>query len=149
MIQELTRENVIQSLNALFGVQPRELGNVLRYEIREAESSRKLAFEIAFDIPIGEQKTCIVSVYSANTFLQLHGCTGFLTSDLLEQTTFFGKHGGNTSGLIIEKNAGCSLYANVNDVLLNGDFTKLAPELMMCSVALSLTDTLDHEGFSF
>lgn len=149
MILELTRENVLTSLNALFGVQPRELGNVLRYEIREAESSRKLAFEIAFDIPVGEQKTCIVSVYSANTFLQLHGCSGFLTSDLLEQTTFFGKHGGHTSGLIIEKNAGCSLYANVNDVLLKGDFTKLAPELMMCSVALSLTDTLDNEGFTF
>jgi hypothetical protein len=149
MIQELTRDNVLPSLNAMFGVQPRELGNVLRYEIRELESSRKLAFEIAFDIPVGNLTTCIVSVYSANTFLQLHGCTGFLTSELLEQTTFFGKNGGHTSGLIIEKNAGCSFYANVNDLLLKGDFTKLAPELMMCSVALSLTDTLDNEGFSF
>lgn len=149
MIQDFTRDTVLESLNTLFGIQPKETGDVLRYEIRDADTGRKLAFEIVFDIPVHGEPTSMVSVYSANTFLQLHGCTGFLTSDLLEQVTFFGKQGGLTSGLIIEKNAGCSLYANVKDTLLKGDFTKLPPELMMCSVALSLTDTLDSEGFSF
>lgn len=149
MIQDFTRENVLDSLNALFGIRPKETGDVLRYEIKDEDSGRKLAFEIIFDIPVHGEPTSMVSVYSSNTFLQLHGCSGFLTSELLEQVTFFGKQNGLTSGLIIEKNAGCSLYANVKDVLLKGDFTKLPPELMMCSVALSLTDTLDNEGFTF
>ena len=77
------------------------------------------------------------------------GAALFLTSDLLEQVTFFGKQNGLTTGLIVEKQAGCSLYANVNDAILKADFTKLPPELMMCSVALSLTDTIDIEGFTF
>ncbi len=91
----------------------------------------------------------MVSVYAHNTFLQLHNCTGFVISELLNQVTFFGKSNGKVSGLIVEKEAGCSLYSNVNESLLNGDFTKLPTEVMMSSVALSLTDTIDFEGFSF
>lgn len=149
MIQDLTRRNVLDSLNALFGVEPKQTGDVLRYEIIDADTRRKLSFEIVFGIDVHGESVNLVSVYSQNTFIQLHGCTGFLTSDLLEQVTFFGKQNQITSGLIIEKNAGCSLYANVKDAVLRGDFTKLPSELMMCSVALSLTDTLDSEGFSF
>ena len=55
----------------------------------------------------------------------------------------------NTTGLIIEESAGCSLYANVNEAVLKGDFTKLPEDLMMCGVAMSLTDTADLDNFSF
>lgn len=121
----------------------------MRFEIKDSETQRKLALEIHFDIDVEDGVTNMISVYSQSAFLQLHNCTGFLTSDLLEQVTFFGKQYGLTTGLIVEKQAGCSLYANVNGAILKGDFTKLPPELMMCSVALSLTDTIDIEGFTF
>jgi hypothetical protein len=42
--------------------------------------------------------------------------------------------------LIIEKAAGCTLFANVDRSVLSGDFTRLAPEVMMSGVALSLTE---------
>ena len=91
----------------------------------------------------------MVSVYSGNTFIQLHNCTAFVASDLLKQVTFFGKFGGHTTGLIVEQGAGCSIYANVDDAVLSGDFTKLPEDVMMCGVALSLTDSLDSDDFSF
>lgn len=149
MIQELHRDAVITRLSALFQTEPKFNGNTVRFEIKDAETQRKLALEIHFDIDLEDGVTNMVSVYSQSAFLQLHNCTGFLTSDLLEQVTFFGKQNGLTTGLIVEKQAGCSLYANVNDAILKSDFTKLPPELMMCSVALSLTDTIDFEGFTF
>lgn len=149
MIQELNRESIIQRLSSLFNVEAKSSGNTLRFEIKDLESNRKLALEIHLDIEVDGLLTNMISVYSHSAFLQLHNCNGFLTSDLLEQVTFFGKQNGLTSGLIVEKQAGCSLYANVEDSILRGDFTKLAPELMMSSVALSLTDTIDFEGFTF
>jgi hypothetical protein len=59
-----------------------------------------------------------------------------------------GKSGDKTSGLIVEKAAGCSLYANVDEAILNGDFTQLPEDLMMCGIALSLTESMDDD-FSF
>lgn len=149
MIQVLQRDTVITSLSALFQTEAKSTGNIVRFEIKDSETQRKIALEIHFDIDVEDGVTNMISVYSQSAFLQLHNCTGFLTSDLLEQVTFFGKQNGLTTGLIVEKQAGCSLYANVNDAILKGDFTKLPPELMMCSVALSLTDTIDIEGFTF
>ncbi len=149
MIQEINRDSVITSLSALFKTAAKETGNTVRFEIKDDDTRRKLALEIIFNINLEDGVTNMISVYSDSAFLQMHNCTGFITSDLLEQVTFFGKQNGMTTGLIIEKQAGCSLYANVNDAILKGDFTKLPPELMMCSVALSLTDTIDFEGFTF
>jgi hypothetical protein len=67
---------------------------------------------------------------------------------MLQQVTFFGKSGTKTSGLIVEKTAGCSLYANVDNAILSGDFTQLPEDLMMCGIALSLTESMDDD-FTF
>jgi len=87
----------------------------------------------------------LISTYAANSFLQLHGCTGFIASEELGEVIFFAKQRGSTNGLVIEREAGCSLYASVDDRLLSADFTQLPPEVMMSSVALSMTETLFND----
>jgi len=148
MIHEFTEENILSIGNVLNST-PKKLGDdVYRLEL-VSEANQKLALEIHLGLEIEEKRMNMVSVYSGNTFIQLHNCTAFVASEMLKQVTFFGKQGGNTSGLIIEENAGCSLYANVDDAVLSGDFTKLPEDVMMCGVALSLTDSLDSDDFSF
>jgi len=148
MINEFSAEN-IDLIGKIFDTKVKRIGDVSRLEIVNEQSGRKLALEIHIGLDVDGETMNMVSVYAQNTFLQLHNCTGFIVSDLLNQVTFFGKNQGKVSGLIVEKEAGCSLYANVNESLLTGDFTKLPTEVMMCSVALSLTDTIDLDGFSF
>ena len=148
MVHEFSIEN-LNLIGQTLGVEAKLNGNVYRFELQDDEKTRKLALEIIPDLIIDGRPTNLISVYSHNTFLQLHNCVGFISSDILNQVTFFGKTDNTTSGLIIEKEAGCSYYANVDDTILKGDFTKLPTELMMCSVALSLTDSIDIEGFSF
>lgn len=148
MVHEFSIDN-LNLIGQTLGVEAKLNGNVYRFELQDEDKTRKLALEIIPDLIIDGKPTNLISVYSHNTFLQLHNCVGFVSSDILNQVTFFGKTDSTTSGLIIEKEAGCSYYANVDDSILKGDFTKLPTELMMCSVALSLTDSLDFEGFSF
>lgn len=149
MNQKLSKEAIL-SIGNVLGSNPKKLGeNLYRIEIVSREDGRKLALEIVLGLVIEKENMNMVSVYSGSTFIQLHNCTGFVASDLLKQVTFFGKSGGYTSGLIVEQEAGCSLYANVKDSVLTGDFTKLPEDMMMCGVALSLTDTLDSDDFSF
>ena len=55
---------------------------------------------------------------------------------------FFAREGGRVDGLVVERQAGCSLYANVSEKLLSADFTRLPPEVMMSAVALSMSEPL-------
>ncbi|MEX0720720.1 MAG: hypothetical protein WD059_08640 [Balneolaceae bacterium] len=148
MIHQFTKEN-IDTIGKVLGATPKPLGNdVFRLEVKNEEEHRKLALEIHLGLDVNSEEMNMVSVYAFNTFLQLHNCTAFVASDMLQQVTFFGKAGDKTSGLIVEKAAGCSLYANVDSSILSGDFTQLPEDLMMCGIALSLTETMDDD-FTF
>ena len=61
---------------------------------------------------------------------------------MLGELTFVGEDNGKLSGLTIEREGGCSLYANVDRQILSGDFTTLGPEIMMSGIALSLTESV-------
>ena len=148
MIHQFTKEN-IETIGKVLGATPKPLGDdVFRIEVKNEEENRKLALEIHLGLDVNEEQMNMVSVYSYNTFLQLHNCTAFVASEMLQQVTFFGKSGTKTSGLIVEATAGCSLYANVDEAVIAGDFTALPEDLMMCGIALSLTESMDDD-FTF
>jgi hypothetical protein len=149
MVHEFTKEN-IDAIGKVLGAAPKPLGDdVYRFEVINEDETRRLALEVHMGLDMNDGKMNMVSVYAQNTFLQLHNCTAFVASEMLKQVTFFSKEGGRTSGLIVENEAGCSLYANVDDQVLNSDFTQLPEDIMMCSVALSLTENTDLGDFSF
>lgn len=140
----------IERIASVLGSEAKIDGPVTRFELRDESTGRSLALEIRIDLEMpGEVATDhplnLVSVYAPSSFLQLQGCTGYIASQELGEVIFFAKRGGTTNGLVIEREAGCSLYANVDDRLLSTDFTQLPPEMIMSSVALSMTDTLFND----
>lgn len=149
MVHQFTKEN-IDAISKVLETQSKPLGDdVYRIEVENKQENRKLALEIHLGLDVNGENMNMVSVYAHNTFLQLHNCTAFIASDMLKQVTFFGRSGERTSGLIVETGAGCSLYSNVSEVILNSDFTQLPEDLMMCAIALSLTESIDLDNFSF
>lgn len=132
----------IRKIGKVLGIEAKAKGNNHRFEIENAESKRKLAVEIYSDIPIGRRHGNLISVYTSNAHLQLHFCSGYVVSEMLGEVTFIGENDGKLSGLIIEREGGCSLYANVDRTILSGDFTQLGPEVMLSGIALSLTETI-------
>lgn len=149
MIHEFTEENIL-SIGKVLGCSPKKVGTEMyRLEMQSEDDGRKLALEIQLGLVIDDKPMTMVSVYSGSTFIQLHNCTAFVASEMLRQVTFFGKQGDITTGLIVEQGAGCSIYANVHESVLSGDFTQLPDDVMMCGVALSLTESLDTDDFSF
>ncbi len=140
------REDDIKKISALLDVEPKISGNSIRFEIENKEMNRKLALELYPTIPIGKRRGTLVSVYTPTAHLQLHFCTGFVISEMLGELTFVGETGGKLSGLTVEREGGCSLYANVDREILSGDFTALGPEIMLSSIALSLTESILPSG---
>ena len=109
--------------------------------VNDAEQ-RKLSLEIFSDIPIGDETGNLITVFTMNSHIQLHFCTGYVISESLGEVIFISENLGHVSGLIVEKGAGCSMYANLDNKILSGDFTTMAPEVMMSGIALSVAEHL-------
>ena len=136
-----------RKIGKLLGTVPRVSGSMQRFEVGGRNGKFRLALELYPNIRIGNRRGNLVSVYTETAHLQLHFCSGYVISDMLGEVTFVGEQQGRLSGLIVEKQGGCSLYANVDRSLLSGDFTQLGPEVMLSGIALSLTDAiLDEPG---
>ena len=130
----------IQEIERVLESKFQQSDSCYRLVLMNEEEGRKLSLEIYADIPIGKKRGNLISVYTPSAHLQLHFCSGYVISEMLGEVTFIGEHGGRLSGLIIEKDAACSLFSNVDAHLLSGDFTKLGPEVMLSGIALSLAE---------
>ncbi|HNR69155.1 MAG TPA: hypothetical protein PKN04_12940 [bacterium] len=130
----------LEKISRVLRVEYKDKGNNYRYLIEQPDNTNHLSLEIYPDIMIGERQGNLITVYTPNSHLQLHFCTGYVVSEMLGEVTFVGECGDRLSGLTIERGGGCSLYANVDSRLLSGDFTQLGPEVMLSGVALSLVE---------
>lgn len=130
----------IEKIGRVLGTTGKFKGNNYRFLLENKEEKRSLSLEIYPEIQIGDKRGALISVYTENSHLQLHFCTGYVVSDMLGEVTFVAECENKISGLTIERNVGCSLYANVDSGLLSGDFTNLGPEVMLSGIALSLTE---------
>ncbi|MDA1027647.1 MAG: hypothetical protein O3B41_01155 [Bacteroidetes bacterium] len=136
----------IERIEEVLGVKAKKDETLARFELADKKSGRRITLEIhrivkTQGLSSGES-TSLVSVYAASSFLQLQGCTGFWGSKDLGEVIFVARSGETANGLVVEREAGCSIYANVDTNLLSTDFTLLAPELIMSSLALSITEDL-------
>jgi len=140
-------EKDIETISKILGVKPVKRVDHYRFVLENTQDKRRLSLEIYPDVPIGDSQGNLISIYTHNTHIQLHFCTGYVPSESLGEVIFISEYRGRVSGIIVEKEAGCSVYSNVEASILSGDFTKLAPEVMMSGIALSVAEhILPSEG---
>ena len=113
-----------------------------RLKVSNAEEKRILVLEIYPEIKLGDSGGALVVVYTGNSHLQLHNCTGYVVSEELGEVTFVAETEDQLSGLVVEAGASCSLYASISRELISSDFTQLGVEVMLSGVALSLAEEI-------
>ena len=114
-----------------------------RIKVENREENRRLSIDIYPRASLSEKKHgALVAVYAGNSHLQLHECRGYVISEELGEVTFVSDADNKLSGLVIEREAACSLYANADKDLLSDDFTKLGVEVMLSGVALALAEEI-------
>lgn len=119
-----------------------------RLKLINQADRRMLVLEVYPSVRLGKELGSMVVVYTIGGHLQLHNCTGFVVSEELGEVTFIGESQGRLSGMVVEREAACSLYANVKRDLISGDFANLGVEVMLSGVALSLTEDVLHKDDS-
>ncbi len=113
-----------------------------RLKVDNREEKRALSLEIYPETKLGKSRGVLIVVYTGNSHLQLHNCTGYVVSEELGEVTFVAESSDRLSGLVVEKGASCSMYAAINRELISSDFTQLGVEVMLSGVALSLAEEI-------
>lgn len=113
-----------------------------RLKIEKKKEKRTIILELYPETALGKTKGPLVVVYTPDCHLQLHNCSGYVVSEELGEVTFIGETKDKISGLVVERQAACALYANVKRELISGDFTKFGIEVMLSGVALSLAEEI-------
>ncbi len=106
------------------------------------EEGRFVILEIHAEVPYPDKTGNMLIIHTTTSHMQMHNCLGYIASDMLGEVMFISESAGNLSGVIVEKGAGVTIYTNIDRKLLSADFSTLAPEVMMASIALSLADHL-------
>ena len=117
-----------------------------RLRIANQEDKRILVLEIYPEVDLGKTRGMLIVVYTGNSHMQLHNCTGYVVSEELGEVTFVSETPQRLSGLVVERGASCSLYSELNRSLISSDFTKLGVEVMLSGVALSLAEEILGQG---
>jgi hypothetical protein len=136
-------EEDVNKIGAVLGVEKigREKDH-FRLKISNRTEKRVLVLEIYPETLLGRTRGMLVVIYTGNSHLQLHNCSGYVVSEELGEVTFVTETETRLSGLVVEKGASCSLYAGLNRNLISSDFTKLGVEVMLSGVALSLAEDI-------
>ncbi len=112
-----------------------------RLKLVNKAEKRQLSLEIHPSVSLDDAtKGALVVVYTQNCHLQLHKCSGYVVSEELGEVTFVAECAHKISGLVVEREAACSLYSNVARDLISDDFTRFGVEVMLSGVALSLAE---------
>lgn len=142
MAKFVFQEDDINAISKVLGIEPVKRVNHYRFVLENTKDKRRLSLEIYPEVPIGDDQENLITIYTENSHIQLHSCTGYVPSESLGEVVFFSENKGRVSGIIVEKEAGCSVYSNVDAAILSGDFTQLAPEVTLSGIALSITEHL-------
>jgi len=117
-----------------------------RIRLENREEKRLLTLELYPRILLGNKEGMLVVIYTGSAHLQLHNCSGYVSSEELGEVTFVAETNGTLSGIVVEQGAACSLYAGMDRQLISSDFTKLGVEVMLSGVALSLAEEIFESG---
>jgi len=138
-----TPSNIKKISKCLKAAQVNNMTDHFRLVIENREENRRISVDLYPSTQLGKKiKGPLAVVYTPESHLQLHNCSGYILSDELGEVTFVAESGDKISGLVVEVGAACSLYANVDRKLISSDFTTLGVEAVLSGVALSLAESI-------
>ncbi len=138
-----TPENVKKIADCLRVTEEVKLSDHYRLILDNPSEKRHISIDLYPVVELGEKiKGPMVVLYTPESHLQLHNCSGFVLSEELGEVTFVAEAGEKISGIVVERETACSLYANVDRQLISSDFTNLGIEAVLSGVALSLAESV-------
>jgi hypothetical protein len=129
---------ISKTLNAEF----KEFSNGWTININNPKMKQALVLTIYNNVELGSDEIgSLISVQTQHGYFELHNCTNFLVFEP-DEVIFILKNSDKVSSLILSKDGACSMYANIEQAIINADFSELDPAVLLAAMQLSLTETI-------
>lgn len=133
-------ESDIKEISRILNSAPKHFENSWQWQIKKQDNSKPLVLSIYKDAALGDDKKgVIISVQTQHGFYELHDCSGFMLFDP-DEVFFIKSEGEFVSSLIVGRQCTCSLYSGIRREILNSDFSKLEPAVLLSAMQLSITE---------
>jgi hypothetical protein len=125
----------IQTIATVLGARIERSGNDTVLSIGRDQNSPSIVLTITF-LADG---AAVLSAQTIHGYFELHNVDRFVPVEP-DEVIFVAEEGGRISGLVVGREATCSLFANVDRSTLSADFTQLEPSLLLAAMQLGLVE---------
>lgn len=138
------RKNIINSLNSFFGIDAEEFDSSYSWNLTNNLYKDYLLLSVTFESDKSlEEDSFIVNAQTSQGVFELHNCKDFIFSST-EEIYFWVVNAKTLSCLIVGKHATCSLFANVEQSIVENEITEINPAKILASVQLSIINQMRH-----
>lgn len=136
------RKNIINSLNSFFGIEAEEFELTYSWNLTNSLYKDYLLLSVTFEgEKFFDEDRFIVNAQTSQGIFELHNCKDFIISST-EEIYFWVSNNQTLSCLIVGKHATCSLFANVEQSILENEITEINPAKILASVQLSIINQM-------
>lgn len=135
-------EKDIEKISGIFGTEPDKTDEAWSWRLSNKNTGQSLVFNIHNDVDLGGGRSGgLLSAQTHHGYYELHECHGFVVFEP-DEVIFVHYREGLVSSMIIGRQCTCSTYSNISRDILNADFAKLDPAVLLSAMQLSLTESI-------
>jgi hypothetical protein len=130
----------IETIAGTLGARIERTGSDTVLYIGPVQSSPSIVLTITFL----SDGNAVLSAQTIHGYFELHNVERFVLVEP-DEVIFVAETGERISGLVVGREATCSLFANVDSRTLSADFTVLEPALLLAAMQLGLVENVPSE----
>lgn len=132
----------IEKIDEILNTKAQNNGNNWTWRVSNSETNQSFVISIYNNVSLhNNDDISIISIQTKQGYYELHDCFAYLVFEE-DEIIFIQASEKYVSCLVISKQGTCSMYSNINRDILNADFSKLDPAILMSAMQLSLTENL-------
>ncbi len=131
----------ISNISNLLDAEVKDFGNAYSWQLSNAQTQQNMVINLHNDVALGgDVKGSMISVQTQHGYYELHDCSFYIEFEP-DEIIFVNADEEYVSCLIVGKQCSCSSFSKIRKEIINADFGKLDPAVLLAAMQLSITES--------
>ncbi len=130
----------ISNISKLLDAEVKDYGNAYSWKLSNTKTQQSMVINLHNEVSLGgDSKGSMINVQTQHGYHELHDCTFYIEFEP-DEIIFVNADGDFVSCLIVGKECSCSSFSKIRKEIINADFAKLDPAVLLAAMQLSITE---------
>jgi hypothetical protein len=130
----------ILNISRFLDAEAKDFGNAFTWQMSNKKTQQSMVINLHNDVSLGGDTTgSMISVQTQHGYHELHDCTFYIEFEP-DEIIFVNADDDFVSCLIVGKQCSCSSFSKIRKEIINADFAKLDPAVLLAAMQLSITE---------